>query len=171
MAKKDVSDAAQKVAKAEKATAKASNKSGKPGFLKRAGKAIPKFFKDFKGEIKKIVWPDLKTVVKSTGVVLLSVLIIGVFIWIADFGLTKGIDSLRHLASSHSSSATEQTDPESDVPVEDITAAGEVTEPEKTAETTTIAESTTAAETTEAAATTAAAETTEAASAATTKAE
>ena len=50
---------------------------------------IIQFFRDYKGEIKKIVWPDLKSVVKNTGIVLAVCAIIGVFIWLLDFGLAK----------------------------------------------------------------------------------
>ena len=37
-------------------------------------KRVSKFFRDCKGEIKKIVWPNTKTVFKSTGVVLITVI-------------------------------------------------------------------------------------------------
>ena len=69
MAKKEISQAAEKVAAAEK---KKDKKPANPNgnVFQRAGKAIKKFCKDLKGEIKKIVWPDRNTVLKSTGVVL-----------------------------------------------------------------------------------------------------
>ena len=74
MAKKDISQAAEKVAAADK---KKDKKPANPNgnFFVRAGKAIKKFCKDIKGEIKKIVWPDAKTVLKSTAVVLAAVAI------------------------------------------------------------------------------------------------
>ena len=50
---------------------------------------IIQFFRDYKGEIKKIVWPDLKSVVKNTGIVLAVCAIVGIFIWLLDFGLAK----------------------------------------------------------------------------------
>ncbi|WP_295580902.1 preprotein translocase subunit SecE [uncultured Oscillibacter sp.] len=37
-----------------------------------------------KSELKKVVWPDRKTVVKNTGTVLLCSLVIGACIWIFD---------------------------------------------------------------------------------------
>lgn len=83
MAKKEVSQAAEKVAAAEK---KKDKKPANPNgnIFVRAGKAIKKFCKDLKGEIKKIVWPNAKTVVKSTGIVLLVVAVCGVVIFGVD---------------------------------------------------------------------------------------
>ena len=45
------------------------------------------FFKDYKSEIKKIVWPGFKDVAKNTAIVLVMCLIIGAFIWLLDLGL------------------------------------------------------------------------------------
>ena len=47
------------------------------------------FFKDYKSEIKKIVWPGIKEVLKNTLIVLIMCLIVGAFIWLLDFGLGK----------------------------------------------------------------------------------
>ena len=90
----DESAAAAKVAKA----AKGNKKSDKPSFLTRASKGTKKFVKDFKGECKKIVWPDAKTVLKSTGIVLLVVAIVAIAVGIVDFGLSTGVTSLKNLA-------------------------------------------------------------------------
>ncbi len=57
-------------------------------------KRIVKFFKDYKSEIKKIVWPNLKFVAKNTLVVLVICLIIGAFIWLLDFGIAELIKLL-----------------------------------------------------------------------------
>lgn len=59
----------------------------KPNIFKRMGKGIAKFFRDTKSEIKKIVWPAPKTTFKNTGLVLLSMLIVGVVIFGLDYGL------------------------------------------------------------------------------------
>ena len=48
---------------------------------------IVKFFRDYKGEIKKIVWPGPKSIVKNTIIVLVMCLILGAFIWAIDIGL------------------------------------------------------------------------------------
>ena len=55
--KKDaVEKAEKKASKADKADK--ANKPKKPNIFVRAGTAIARFFKDFRGEIKKITWPD-----------------------------------------------------------------------------------------------------------------
>lgn len=52
-------------------------------------KRIIRFFRDYKSEIKKIVWPSLRDVVKNTVIVLIICALIGVVIWLFDFGLGK----------------------------------------------------------------------------------
>ncbi|MEI6578627.1 MAG: preprotein translocase subunit SecE [Eubacteriales bacterium] len=89
MAKKEISEAAEKVAKAEKANKAKKPVSDKGNIFARFGKGILKFVKDFKSEIRKIVWPERKTVLKSTGVVLTVVAVIGVIIFLIDSGLTE----------------------------------------------------------------------------------
>lgn len=88
--------------KAKKAAAKKTDgkKSGdkKQNVFVRMGKAIAKFFKDEKGECKKIVWPDRKTVLKSSLVVIVTVAILGVVIWLVDTGLSEGVSALINLA-------------------------------------------------------------------------
>lgn len=48
---------------------------------------VIKALRDYKGEIKKIVWPGPRSVVKNTLIVLAVCLIIGAFIWLLDLGL------------------------------------------------------------------------------------
>ncbi len=95
------SKAAAKVAKAAK-----GSKSDKPGFFARAGKGTKRFFKDFKGECKKIVWPDAKTVLKSTCVVLIVVTIVTAVVFVIDFGLEQGMTGLKNLARGETSQVT-----------------------------------------------------------------
>ena len=104
MAKKEISTAEEKVAAAEK---KKEKKPANPNgnWFVRAGKAIKKFFKDIKGEIKKIVWPDAKTVCKSTLVVLAAVAICGVAIFAVDQLLAFVISLLEKAAGAVASSA------------------------------------------------------------------
>ena len=47
------------------------------------------FFKDYKSETKKIVWPGFRDVLKNTFIVLVMCLIIGLLIWLVDYGLGK----------------------------------------------------------------------------------
>ena len=59
------------------------SKGSKRTILKR----VVHFFKDYKSEVKKIVWPGIRDVAKNTLIVLIMCLIIGAFIWLIDFGL------------------------------------------------------------------------------------
>ncbi len=136
----DESKAAAKVAKAAKGNA---NKKDKPNFFVRTGKGTKQFFKDFKGECKKIVWPDAKTVLKSTGVVLLVVTIVCIVVYGIDQGLSAGIGGLKSLANPEETTAVETTlAGESDDEKEDETAESE----ETTEEATTAAEDETTSE-------------------------
>ncbi len=109
MAKNEVSDAAKKVADAEK---KKDKKPANPNgnWFQRAGKAIKKFFKDVKGEVKKIVWPDGKTVFKSTLVVLAAVAICGLAIFGVDQLLSFLLSLLERAAESVGSKASADTE-------------------------------------------------------------
>ena len=48
--------------KAEKPAKTAKVKDKKPNVFVRMGRSIKKFFKELRGESKKVVWPDRKTV-------------------------------------------------------------------------------------------------------------
>ena len=48
---------------------------------------VAKFFKDLKGEIKKVVWPSKKKVINNTAVVLVAMCVCGIVIWGIDSGL------------------------------------------------------------------------------------
>lgn len=109
MAKKETSAAAAKIEAAEKVKAK-KPKSDKPNIFVRMGKTISRFFKDLRGETKKIVWPDGKTVVKSTGVVLAVIVVFTIIIWAIDLGLSKSIDLLSDAARNADTAVTEVAD-------------------------------------------------------------
>ncbi len=102
----DESGAAAKVAKA----AKGNKKSDKPNFFARAGKGTKKFYKDFKGEAKKIVWPDAKTVLKNTGIVLVVVTIVTLIVLAIDSGLSAGVKGLKNLALGEETTVEQTTE-------------------------------------------------------------
>lgn len=56
-----------------------------------------RWFREMKSELKKVVWPDRKTVVKNTGTVLLCSLLIGACIWIFDFVAVSTVDLILHV--------------------------------------------------------------------------
>lgn len=96
-----------KSAKSDKKSGKDNKdaKSKKPNIFVRMGRAVKRFTKDFKGEVKKITWPDAKSVFKGAGVVIAAVLIVGIPIWIADFGLAELIGLLKQLSNNATANA------------------------------------------------------------------
>lgn len=48
---------------------------------------LVQFVRDYKSEVKKIVWPGLRDVAKNTLIVLIISAMVGVFIWLLDWGL------------------------------------------------------------------------------------
>lgn len=64
---------------------KSDTKAAKKPQAKKPNK-VAKYFKDLRGEFKKVVWPSRKTVVNNTGVVLATMVISGLAVW--------GLDSL-----------------------------------------------------------------------------
>ena len=67
--------------------------------FKAIGAKIKKFFKDFKGEWKKVTWPSGKTVLNHSIVVIVVVLVFGLIIFGFDTGLSSIIDGLVGLAN------------------------------------------------------------------------
>ena len=92
--------------KKEKTTAEVTKKDKKEvpakkkeNPFKAIGAKIKKFFKDFKGEWKKVTWPSGKTVLNQSIVVIVIVAIVGVAVLGVDTGLSAIIDALVRLAS------------------------------------------------------------------------
>ena len=82
--------------KAKKERIKQSKPKKEGNFFTRMLKAIKKFFKDFKGTCKKVIWPDRKTVLRNTLIVLVTVVIVGAGIWLADFAFSQGIRGIQN---------------------------------------------------------------------------
>ena len=170
MAENNADKEAMKLAKeAEKAAEKAKKeriKQSKPkkegNAFSRAGAGIKKFWKDFTGTCKKVVWPSGKQVLKSSLVVLVSIIVVGAVI----FGFDTGINALFEQGAKLSSSLGEKAAGDSTTMAETTAAdsatetngttsaaqadASDATEAETGAESTAAAEQTTAESTTEA---------------------
>lgn len=92
--------------KKEKTTAEVTKKNKKADApakkkenpFKMAWAKVKKFFKDFKGEWKKVSWPTGKTVFNHSMVVIVIVAIVGLVIFGIDTGLSAIIDGLVGLA-------------------------------------------------------------------------
>ncbi len=68
-----------------------ATKNKKPNFFKRAGAKIKEVF----SELKRVTWPKFSTVVKTTGVVLLVILVFLVIVT----GVDEGLGALLKLIS------------------------------------------------------------------------
>ena len=52
------------------------------------------WFREMKSELKKVVWPNKKTVIKNNGTVLLCSVVIGAFIWAFDFVAVSAVQMI-----------------------------------------------------------------------------
>ncbi len=52
------------------------------------------WLREMRSELKKVVWPNRKTVAKNTGTVLLCSLAIGACIWIFDFVAMSAVEMI-----------------------------------------------------------------------------
>ena len=68
-------------------------KDKKPGFFAR----VKRWFKDLKGELKKVQWPTKKQTINNTVIVIICVIVVGVFIWLFDFIAINAIDAIINL--------------------------------------------------------------------------
>ena len=68
-----------------------------PNFFVRTGRAISKWFREMKSELKKVVWPSGKQLVNNTLVVLAAVLVVGVVVVLFDFLADNGVALLGRL--------------------------------------------------------------------------
>ena len=46
---------------------------------------IGKWLKEMRSELKKVQWPTPKQTANNTGIVILCVIVVGIFIWVFDF--------------------------------------------------------------------------------------
>jgi len=101
MAKKDkeLLEAEKKLKAAEKKSAPKKEKTEKKAKGDKKKRRFGSRFKRFRGETKKITWPDGKTVLKSTGIVIIAIIVVGSFIWLVDAGLGFGLGQTLQLAA------------------------------------------------------------------------
>jgi len=85
---------ALKAAKKEKKEARKAAKEAQKNAAKKEGKEklgffakIAKFFRDYRSEFKKLVWPSPQQLAKNSGVVLVSIVVCGAALWAIDFVL------------------------------------------------------------------------------------
>ena len=66
----------------------------KQNWFVRTWGRVCKYFRELRSELKKVVWPTPKQVLKNALVVLACVVVVGVFIWVFDFVAKFGINAL-----------------------------------------------------------------------------
>ena len=66
----------------------------KENWFKSATGAIGRYLRELRSELKKVVWPTPKQVLKNAVIVAGCVLVVGVFIWLFDFVAQFGINAL-----------------------------------------------------------------------------
>ncbi len=69
----------------EKKAEKKTKKTKKPGLFKKIGA----FFKEYRSEMKKVVWYPRKHVIRDTGIVVAALAVCGVIIGLLDLLFTK----------------------------------------------------------------------------------
>ena len=69
----------------------------KANWFKRFFGAIARYFRELRSELKKVVWPTPKQVLKNTVIVVTCIVIVGIFVWMFDLAATEGIQALLSL--------------------------------------------------------------------------
>lgn len=76
-----------------------AEKTEKQGnFFVKTGERLAKFFRETKSEAKKMVWPTPQSVFKNTGVVLVTILVIGLFVFCLDTLLVNLLGLIMNVA-------------------------------------------------------------------------
>lgn len=96
--KKKVAETAQASVAETKTDAPAPKAEKKPKKDKvKFTERVKKFWRDYKSEFKKIVWPSKEETAKSTVVVVSTIVVFAVCIAILDFLFSKGLTLLSHI--------------------------------------------------------------------------
>lgn len=83
----------KKASKADKPKKAKSDKDKKPGI----GERISRYFRELKGELKKVTWPSRQDTLKKTGVVIACCIVVGLIVWIFDSIANQVIEALLSL--------------------------------------------------------------------------
>lgn len=78
--------------------AEKNEKEKKENFFAKAGEGFSKFFRDTKSEVKKMVWPAPRAVFRNTGVVLVTIVVIGLFVFCLDTALVNLLGLIMQIA-------------------------------------------------------------------------
>ena len=83
--------------KAPKESVSSDKKAKAPKKKDKKPNRILRWFKDLKGELKKVTWPSAKDTLKNVGIVIMCVIFVGIFIWVFDYLARAVIDALLQL--------------------------------------------------------------------------
>lgn len=92
----------------KKSSAKDSSKKSFHPF-----KSFGKFIREYRSELKKISWPAPKDTTKNALITLAAILIVGIFIWLLDYGLSE----LRDVAINKIPEWSVSSDAEDEAPI------------------------------------------------------
>lgn len=76
-------------------TKEKNKETSKPVAIVKSGSRLKIFLKDTQNETKKVTWPDKKSVVNATVLILIIVVILTTFVMFIDLFLTKALITLR----------------------------------------------------------------------------
>lgn len=93
----DTVDTASDDAKKNEKSDKKSKEEKKPGFFKRFGSLLKRFWKTMKSELKKVTWFTRKQTYNSTLLVLLIMAAAAIVIGLLDLGFSHGLEALANL--------------------------------------------------------------------------
>ena len=86
---------------------------------KNDNKVKKNFFKDFKAELKRVIWPTPKQLVNNTVAVITVVLITAVIVLVLDFAFEKmneyGIEKIKTLVETHNTVENASTNESNEV--------------------------------------------------------
>lgn len=88
---------------------------------KKKTNPVVNYFKEVKGEMKKVAWPTFKQVRNNTFIVIVAILVVGLFIAALDFGFSKGFEFLM-------GGKTEQVETTDDIILDNVELDGEAVE-------------------------------------------
>jgi preprotein translocase subunit SecE len=63
----------------------------------KLGDKIKKFFKDYRSELKKVVWPTKSQLIQNTGVVLVAITFMAIVVGVLDLAFGFGVQGLSNL--------------------------------------------------------------------------
>ena len=69
-----------------------------PKEIKEKKRSVADYFRDYKNEFKKIIWPTRKLTFKDMGVVVSTIAVGAVFVGILDYGLTLALSAVMKIS-------------------------------------------------------------------------